>query len=231
MRHRFARRITTLSILASLFIIPVSSSFADEVVTPAGAGSKALLFSMVMLTPTAYNGGLGGKYYFSDPFALRGDLEFGFASQSTPAPTGGSEGSVSATQLGVSVGGEYHFMKTRISPYAGLDVGMKTTSTDNKNTATPQIEVKNAATGEPIGGANYVNGLNFRVGAIGGIEFFILKELSISAEYNLGYSMTSLYDQVRTINTKPATSVTTKGGTLSTIGINGTGAFTLAFYF
>jgi outer membrane protein W len=230
MNKCFARRITVLSILTVFLIIPASTSFGQDV-APAGAGSKALLFSMVMLTPTAYNGGLGFKYYIADPFALRGDLEFGFAHATTPAPTGGSEGSESATQFGVSVGGEYHFLKSRVSPYGGLDVGIRTTSTDAKNTADPQTEIKNAAAGQAISGTLYTNGFNFRIGAIAGVEFFILKELSIGAEYNLGFSMTSLYDQVATTNTNPSTSVTTKEGTNSAVGINGTGAFTLAFYF
>jgi hypothetical protein len=230
MKNIFTRRIMILCIAASLLVIPAATSFGQDVV-PAGAGSKALLFSMIMLTPTAYNGGLGFKYYIADPFALRGDLQFGYAGQSTPAPTGGSEGSISATQFGIDVGGEYHFLKTRVSPYGGLEVGVKTTSTDNKNTTDPQIEVKNGATGEPISNTTYDAGLTFKVNAIGGVEFFILKELSIGAEYAIGYSLTNRYDQVRTVNTSPSTSVTTKIGSLSAIGINGTGAFTLAFYF
>jgi hypothetical protein len=228
MKNFFARKIAVLSILTVFLIVPASTSFGQDV---AGAGSKALLFSMVILTPSAYNGGLGAKYYLADPFALRGSLQFGFADHKIPGTGGAPDEDVSATQFGVSVGGEYHFMKTRVSPYAGLDLGVTTTSTDSKNTIPPFAEVKNSANGVTIGGAPYQGGLNFRVGLIGGVEFFIIKELSLGAEYNLGYSLTSLYDEQATTNGNPSTTRTTKEGNINAFGINGIGAFTLAFYF
>jgi len=190
---------------------------------------------MALLTPSAYNGGLGMKYYIADPFALRGDLQFGFADHKIPGTGGASDEEVSATQFGISVGGEYHFMKSRVSPcvspYAGVDLGVSTTSTDSKNSVAAFAEVKNVASGVTIGGAPYQGGLNFRVGLIGGVEFFVLRELSLGAEYNLGYSLTALSDQQATTNGNPSTTVTTKEGNINSFGINGIGTFTLAFYF
>jgi hypothetical protein len=231
MKDRFTRRILALCIVALFLLIPASKSFGQDATSAAGAGSKALLFSMVMLTPSAYNGGLGAKYYLADPFALRGSLQFGFADHKTPGVGGADDEEVSATVFGVSVGGEYHFMKTRVSPYAGLDLGVMTTSTDSKNTVPPFADVKNYANGVSIGGVAYQGGLNFRAGLIAGVEFFVTNEVSLGAEYNLGYSMTSLYDQKATTSGNPSITTTTKEGKINSIGINGTGAFTLAFYF
>jgi hypothetical protein len=230
MKDRFTRRITVLCLLTAFLIVPASTSFSQDV-TAAGAGSKALLFSMIIMTPVAYNGGMGFKYYIGEPFALRAGLQFGYAKETAPAPTGGSESSASAVQFGGSIGGEYHFLKSRVSPYGGLDLGVKTTSTVSKDDENPQHEMKNAAAGDSIAGARYNAGLNFTIGAIGGVEFFILKELSIGAEYKLGYSLTSRYDQVYTTNTNPSTSITTKEGSIYSIGLNGIGTFTVAFYF
>jgi hypothetical protein len=233
MKNSFTRRLAAICLLAASIMIPASTSFGDDV-TPAGSGSKSVLFSMSLLNSGAFNGGLGFKYFVMDPLALRGSLQFGVAGHTTPGTGGAPDQTTSASQFGVSVGGEYHFMKSRVSPYGGLDVAFNTTSTDTKNGAdiAPFTEVKNVASGVFINGVGYQGGFSFRIGLIGGVEVFVLKEFSIGAECNVGYSMISLYDQVGTNpNTNPTTSVTTKEGTDWTFGINTVGSLILAFYF
>jgi len=95
--------------------------------------------------------------------------------------------------------------------------------------ATPQTTVKNKVSGEIINGVGYQGGLNFGIYGILGAEFFITKELSLGAEYQLGYSVLSQYNQEST--TPPAATVTTKEGTINSAGIASTGYLTLSFYF
>jgi hypothetical protein len=231
MKNSFTRRLAAICLLAASIMIPASTSFGDDV-TPAGSGSKSVLFSMSLLNSGAFNGGLGFKYFIMDPLALRGSLQFGVAGHTTPGTGGAPDEKTSASQFGVSVGGEYHFMKSRVSPYGGLDVGINTTSTDIKNDPLANTEVKNDANGVFINGVGYQGGLSFRIGLIGGVEVFVLKEFSIGAECNVGYSMIGLYDEVATnTNTNPTTSVTTKEGTDWSFGINTVGSLILAFYF
>jgi Outer membrane protein beta-barrel domain len=242
MKNVFGRRVAVFCLLASFLIVPVSSSFGDDIVTSVGTGSKAFLFTFSGLSDLgagAYNGGAGFKYFLMDMLALRGSLQAAVASQTLAANGTGADGSISASQFGLSVGGEYHFLKTRVSPYAGAMLGFTTTSTTHKN-ITPangiQTTIDDASAGEPtLAGGPFVAGLNFGVSGIGGVEFFIIKELSLSAEYRLGYALTSRYDQKTTSTTTVApittTTTTIKTGSYSMFGITAAGALSLAFYF
>lgn len=213
-------------------VAPASLVSADDMGQCVQAGSKAALFTfsgLSLLGATAYNGGAGFKYYILDPLALRGSLLFGLADQGTPAPAaGGTAGDANAWSVGLNVGAEYHLLKTRVSPYVGGALGFVSTATSEKDpepTGTPQYTTTNAP--QTINGTAYVGGFNFNIAALGGIEFFIIKELSLSAEYRLGYSVTAPYDQKSTAPGSP----TVKGGATTTFGITAVGALTLAFYF
>jgi hypothetical protein len=231
MKDCFVRKITALCIVALFLLIPASKSFGQDATSAAGAGSKALLFSMAFLTPVAFDNGLGFKYYITDPIALRAGLIFGYTKRTIPAPTNGLEGNQSALRVGGSIGGEYHFIKNRISPFLGGDFRIMSTNTTSNSTTNPQIETKNDAAGETINGTTYDAGVNFRIGAICGAEFFIIPELSIAAEYNLGYSRTTLYDEEVTVKTNPSTSSKTKEGHVSAFDLDAVGGFTVSFYF
>ena len=99
---------------------------------------------------------------------------------------------------------------------------VSSTSTENKTavntTGGAQTDTKN-------GGAA---GLTLGLGGIAGVEFFLTKEISLGAEYTLGYALRSHYDLTST--TGPITT-TTKEGSTSTIAISNTGALTLSVYF
>jgi hypothetical protein len=217
-----------IALVASLTLL-APAAWSQDVTPSIGAGSKAALFTfsgLANLGAGAYNGGIGGKYYLMDMLALRASLLFGFEDQGILAPAaGGTAGDVNAFSVGLNVGGEYHLLKTRVSPYVGATIGFKSISTSQKDavpTGTAQTTIENA----PITG--YVPGFNFNIAALGGVEFFIVKELSLSAEYQLGYSMTAPYDQK---TTNAGVTLTVKNGLYSAVGITAVGALTLAFYF
>jgi hypothetical protein len=225
-----------LGILAlAVLVISVSVASADDFTTSVNAGSKAMLFEfsgLSALAANAYQGGIGGKYYLLDPLALRASLLFGFADQGTPAPAaGGSAGDANAFSIGLNAGAEYHLLKTRVSPYVGGTLGFVSTSTSEKDAVATGVTAPtttNAAAGQMVNGVTYFSGFGFNVAAIAGVEFFIIKELSLSAEYRLGYGITAPYDEKQTTG---AVTVTTKSGARQALGITSVGAFSLAFYF
>ncbi len=252
MVSRFARmafanskKITVIGALVLSLIVPASSSFADDITTSVSAGSKAVLFSfsgLSILGANAFDGGIGAKYYFSDPLAVRAGIQFMTAGQgiaANPAATQqGTDGSISATRFGISAAAEYHLLKTRVSPYFGGGLGLTLTSTERKtaevgNPPANQTITKNnfgvgAADGETINGNTFLGGTKFSIGAIGGVEFFIIKELSLSAEYQLGWSLTSRADEEVTTG---SLTTKTKVGSTWQVGVAALGALTLAFYF
>ena len=218
-----------VALVVSLTLL-APAAWSEDVTPEIAAGSKAALFSfsgLATLGANAYNGGIGMKYYLIDMLALRASLMFAFADQGTPAPAaGGTAGDANAFSVGLNVGAEYHLLKTRVSPYVGATLGFTSTSTSQKTAVAagvPQYTVTNALA--PVLG--FAPGFNFNIAALAGVEFFIVKELSLAAEYRLGYSVTAPYDQKTTEPNVPAV----KSGASSFIGIYTGGALTLAFYF
>jgi hypothetical protein len=219
--------------------IPGSLVFAgDTTGSNISNGQKCLSYSFTGLQNLSVGAllqnGIGGKYFVSDVMAFRGAVQFATFSSSTPytgASTTGVDGSASATIVGVTGGLEYHLTQNRISPYVGGEIQFTTTSTADKPPADAsgdQTTTDNATAGETFNGTTYHGGLQFDVAAIAGVEFFITKGLSLSAEYMAGLGLNSLYDQTATTGN---TTVTTKQGSGFGIGIASTGALTLSAYF
>jgi len=202
------------------------------------SGSKAMVFSfsgLSALNLNQFEGGIGGKYLISGETAIRAGLQFAIAGQSLPASPApgqtGTDGSNSATRIGVSGAMEYHLTRTRISPYLGGGIGISLTSTESKNAvvgATPQTTIKNDIGGETISGTTYLGGTTIALFGILGLEYFLTNGVSLAAEYRLGYSTTARYDEEATTGN---TTVTTKAGSTNLFGITTGGALALAVYF
>ncbi len=212
-------------LVLAMLIVPASIAYGDDMPTSVNAGSKALLFTfsgLNTLGANAYQGGIGGKFYLLDPLALRASLLLGIADQATPAPAaGGTAGDVNSLSIGLNAGAEYHLLKTRVSPYVGGQIGFTSTTNASKNAVATGISQTTITNVPPAG-------FNFAFAALGGVEFFIIKELSLSAEYRLGYSVTAPYDQQ---TTTAGVTTTVKSGVAWNLGISSVGAFTLGFYF
>jgi len=217
-------------------VVAVSFSWAQEFTTSVGAGSKAMLFTFSGLTylgAGAYNGGFGGKFYLSPALALRASLMFGYANQTvkTTLANGGKDGSLSAMEIGASGGVEYHLSFARVSPFIGGVLNFSTASTTN---ALPvnvvggnEVTVDNGATILGI-----APGTALSVGGIAGVEFFVTKELSLSAEYQLGFGFPMGYTQTtKTVTGTGSTEVKVDVEGTSRLGIENTGALTLSVYF
>jgi outer membrane protein W len=217
----------------------LSMSFAQDVVPSLAGGSKAVLFSfggLSFLSAGTFDGGIGARYYISDALAVRAGIQFTSASQTNPAnpvaPNTGEDGKASASAVGFSGAAEWHMGKARVIPYVGAGFSFTTTSTEAKNAVTgnpppAQTTTKNRAAGETVNGVTYVGGSSFQVFGMLGVEFFLYKEVSLAAEYRLGYMSTSRADQEVTSGT---TTTITKIGSGSTFGISNSGSLTLAVY-
>lgn len=194
-------------------------------------GSAALLFQFSgfsNLGAGSYMGGIGGKYFLSPTMAARGGLQFAHYKDKnpynppanvTPIPTG-KDGEESATVLGVAGAIEIHANAKRVSPYLGAGAAFQTASSEEKNIVqdpTPQTTIKND---------NGYTQLEFFI--LLGAEFFLYKQLiSLSAEYQAGYSSTSYKDRKTTTG---STTVTIKQGSERGLGIVTSGMLTLAVY-
>ncbi|MBI2428643.1 MAG: outer membrane beta-barrel protein [Ignavibacteriales bacterium] len=221
----------------SLMMFFSAASYAQEPGLPA-AGGKGLVFSfsgLGNLNLNQFEGGIGAKYAMTDVVMIRGGLQFAIAGRDVPAnpPAGqtGTDGSVSANTFGVSGVLEYHLTRTRVSPYIGAGLGISFTSTESKNAvtgATAQTITKNNTAGEAIDGASYFGGMMLNIFTAGGLEYFITNNVSLGAEYRFGYGTTSRYDEETTTGN---TTVTTKTGSSSLLGITTGGALAFAVYF
>ncbi len=194
-------------------------------------GSKALLFEfsgLNNLSANSFNGGIGGKYYIQSHMAVRGGLQFVNINQDFPFQgTGGADGEARAGQFGIFGAVEIHLDTSRVSPYWGGGFGLAFSSTESKTTVadpTDQVSILNNRNGE----FGYFGGIGFSLFGMAGVEIFILKNLSLAAEYRLGFSTISRYDEEVT---QGNVTVTTKQGSINQIGIESTGILTLAVYF
>lgn len=227
-----------LSCCALFLVVMLSTPLrAQEPGLPA-AGAKALVFSfsgLGNLNLNQFEGGIGAKYAMTDGMLIRGGVQFAIASRDVPAnpPAGqtGTDGSVSANAFGVSGALEYHLARTRVSPYIGAGLGISFTSTESKNAvagATAQTTTKNNTAGEVIDGTTYLGGMMLGIFAAGGLEYIVTNNVSLGAEYRFGYSTTSRYDEEATSGN---TTVTTKVGSSSLLGISTGGSLMFAVYF
>jgi outer membrane protein W len=227
-------------IAATILGLGASMSLSQDVVPSIGPGSKAVLFSfggLSFLSAGTFDGGLGGRYYLSESMSVRAGIQFTSASQTTSANPGtiqvGADGRASATVMGLEGAAEWHMGKGRVMPYVGLGAAFSTTSTDSKPVIVglpplTQPETKNATGGLTVNGTTYRGGTSFQIFGLAGVEFFLYKELSLAAEYQLGYTTTSRKDQEVTSG---GTTTTTKVGSASNIGITNSGVLTLSVYF
>jgi hypothetical protein len=229
-----------LFVVATILSLGASCSLSQDVVPNIRSGSTAVLFSfggLSFLSAGTFDGGVGARYYLSQGMSVRVGIQFTSASETISANPAanqsGADGSNSATVMGVGGAVEWHMGRGRVMPYLGLGAAFSTASTDSKPVrvgAPPltQPETKNASGGLTVNGTTYFGGTSIRAFALVGVEFFLYRELSLAAEYQLGYMKTSRKDQEFINGT---TTTTTKVGSASNLGITNSGALTLSVYF
>ncbi len=198
-----------LFVLLGMLIFP-AIIFAEEkskiskIFSIEETSNTGLIFNIndILLDIESYQGGLGVKHFVNDKYAYRGSLDFFYADSSNTL----------ILNLGNSI--EYHPIKGRVSPYIGglLDVGLIRykieTDADNWTKVTT---------------------IPISAGPILGVEVFVLKFLSLFAEYSMTVSYTT------TITQQSAAGTVTKNtdsdfGTEIGIGNNSKIGVVLYFY-
>jgi hypothetical protein len=218
-------------IYVASFILLASVCFGQESAGYFEDGSKALLFEfsgLANLGAGSFDGGFGGKYFLNKKLAVRGSLQFTDRSESIPYnDTGGFDGKRKATRFGISAAVEFHFDTSRVNPYIGGGLGFGVISTEYKSAA-PDWQSQETIKNDEDGEFGYRGGSEFTVFGLLGVEVFIIKNLSLAAEYRLGYTSASRKDEevIRGNST-----VTTKLGSTTDMGIESAGALILAVYF
>ena len=218
-------------IIFTMVLLFSSLSFGQSEKPFIEKGSKALLFEFSgfdNLGANSFNGGIGGKYFIKPHMAIRGSLQFVTIDEDIPFQgTGGIDGGAKASRFGFSGALEIHINTTRVNPYFGGGLGLSFTSTKSKtDEADPndQVTIKNDRDGE----FGYFGGTAFTIFGMVGVEIFVVENLSLAAEYRLGFASISRKDEeVTQVNT----TVTTKQGSITGFGIESSGVLTLAVYF
>ena len=231
--------IKKLMFLVAVILLTQALALGQGITPNLAGGTTAMLFSFSGLSNLGagnFEGGMGVKYYYTTGVALRLGLQFATANRDLPAnpPAGlqGTDGEQSATRFGISAAAEWHRGVGRANAYLGAGLGFAKTSTESKIPvvgASSQTVVKNNDSGENIaGGGFFLGGTNFSLFALAGAEFFVFKEVSLAAEYRLGFSSLARADEEVTSGNQ---TITTKVGGSSGVGITNSGLLTLAFYF
>jgi opacity protein-like surface antigen len=224
--------------IALILVLFTCISFAQKDHDPfVGTGSKAVLFSFSGLSNLGANnfdGGAGIKFFLTPPMALRFGVQVNMSGTTTPAPTTaanpvGIDGTTSNTSFGVEAALEYHLTTSRLTPYLGGGIGFAMSSNERKPFAGP------APTGTTLYQDTYKNEagagttLNFFV--LMGVEYFVVDQISLAAEYRLGYNLLTPKDTEHSNSTPGFVTVTTKGTSSHSLYLNSTGVLTLAVYF
>jgi hypothetical protein len=222
------------------FIFLCSMLFGqEESKTSIAGGAKALVFEfdgLAYLAADSYEGGIGAKMFFNRNLALRFVFNFDRYSEEEPAnpPTGfdGAKGEYVSTSFGLGAGLEYHLRSTaRVSPYFGGGFGFARLSSEEKPDA---IWFSGSDVYREI--ETYKGGYNFDMMGVIGAELFVMKEVSLSAEYMFNLRFFNDGDIKYTyvvLNGTPATpdSYTEKGNSGWSIGTGSRGRLILSIYF
>jgi len=202
-------------------------------------GAKALLFEfsgLSSLSADSYEGGIGGKIFFNNSMALRIMLNFDRFSEENPANATGTlngvKGEYVSTSFGLGAGMEFHLTSMkRVSPYFGGGIGFTRFSSEDKEAITyfPGSDASRTVT--EISGR-----YQFDLVGVLGAEVFIIKEVSLSAEYifNIGFFSDgdTKYTEVAVSGTPIlGDSQTVKGDSGWEIGTGSRGRLILSIYF
>lgn len=218
-----------LIVIVTIFMMVLSMN-AQEEKAFMERGARAILFEfsgLDNLGVNSYRGGIGAKYFWSNDLAIRGSLQFANIREDIPFPgTDGVDGYEKASQFGLLVAVEKHLTTSRLSPYFGGGLGLSFTSTEEKTPdvdADAQITYKNGWVFDD----DYRGETGFQIFGIIGAEIFVLRMLSLSAEYQLVYAKSSIKDIEVTQGT---TTQTFKQGSIRGFGIISVGVLTIAVY-
>jgi opacity protein-like surface antigen len=224
MKH--ARLVLLALLLIPGSIIAQTTQTAGGITPRATSGDFALLFDLGGLANLALNGfspsggdtttvgaGFGAKYFIANNVALRLALTLESNNATRPIDSIYND-EFSAFRLGVAPSVTVNVVTSGpVAGYVGGGISFATTSStsDPADSTQPNVDA---------------SGTSFGVAAIIGAEWFPWTNVSLAAEYNLGYAR-STSDEERTIG---GTTQRFERPTESSIGLRSRGVLTAAIY-
>lgn len=227
-------------ILAMMLLI-CSLAYSQENGNSISKGAIGVLFSFNGLNNLSlqnYDGGIGAKYFLDQNLAFRVGLRLNGTSRTTPIDLGtdqeGLDGAFSSMNFGLSGAVEYHLKNQRVSPFVGGGLRLLMSSAEetqpvkwnvNSTITTTRLKVETSG------------GLTYAVFGMAGLEIFLTKYMSLSAEYQLAYTHDSSdeierkYEVVHGPSTTLPPSEKVKGPSSNTYGFDSSGVLVLAIYF
>ena len=226
-----------LLVLLALSVCATGALAADNAKPLTKAGTTALLFDLNGLAGLGagnFEGGFGGKYYIAKDFAVRLGLGFSYNTQTdknptvTPPPLPAnvlSESKRTTFSISVAPGIQYNVVTT--GPVVGYVGGLLsfTTSSDNRDGSSTGLGVNFTKD------ASFkVTGTTFGVALFIGAEWFAWDNISLAAEYRLGFTTTSGKTEQSFPAPTPGTSFDSPSVTNIGLGSASAANFTLAIY-
>jgi len=177
-------------------------------------GRKALCFSFDGLDLDKFNGGIGGKKWMSNDLAWFASLNLEYRKRDQENFPG-NESDSDWYLYGFSTGFEKHFgTSKRMSPFWGMSI--KSTFGKSENNS-DHAEVKTKSISKTR---------DFASNILAGMEFLLSRDISLSAQYNIGLNYHKITDTV----TKNSVLFVETENSIKTFGINRV-LLTLSFYF
>ncbi len=212
-------------------------SFGQSKYQPHIKGDQAVLFQFSGFTANSYKGGFGYKRYINEKTAVRGAVSFNstkekivwesyYGFEDTEGYIG-DDGSDKSFKFGVEVAGEIHRNKGKVDPYYGAGTGFSITRTKYsrpvygvQGSSLKQETIKNDYPGAST---------KFSLFGLFGLEYAVNSMLSLAAEYQLLFALTSYPDQK--VNDGSGKKTVLEMGSYRYFGITSVGGLTLAIYF
>lgn len=209
-------------------------SFGQTKYKPHIKGDQAVLFQFSGFTVNSYKGGFGYKRYINDKTAVRGAVSMYSTKEKIPWNMGwdaegytGEDGKESSFRIGVEVAGEIHKNKGKVDPYFGAGTGFSITRTKYTE---PVFGIQGSTLPSPeIIKNKYPNAsTRFSLFGLFGLEYAVNSMLSLAAEYQLLFALTSYPDQK--VDDGSGAEKVYEMGSYRYFGITTVGGITLAIY-
>jgi opacity protein-like surface antigen len=207
-------RILIVLMLFVLFCTPAAAQDDSEAKYGQRDGRGGLLFLFDELDLNAFAGGVGGKYWLSDLWAMNASLRFRNDGRTMDA-TGSQNSDFSSTSVGFTTAVERHLARARLSPYVSASIGYL--YTHQKNSTANEFNSSETRTNEHEGA------VAFGVG----VEFWLSHSFSLAGQYDLSVRYTKQKERFNTSTNPDTSELATDEWTTSL----GAGSLILAVYF
>jgi opacity protein-like surface antigen len=169
--------VKAITILILLALVHTPALAQDDGNSASGFGKRdgrgAILFLVNELSIGSFGGGIGGKYWLSDLWAMNASVDLGHTRSDTDEE--GSTDDFSSTSVGLSTAIERHLVRARLSPYVGAGIGYtytyrKTSRADDRFSRESRTKAHQASGALTLG-----------------VEYWLSSNFSLAGQYRLSF--------------------------------------------